>query len=210
MRAIRSSEFRVPSSETELVPELEIRDPTSPELETQNLELFSDLRTRDSELKLIRPLLTWAKRTDTEGYCRDSSVEYRYDTMNEDTAFRRVQIRKILLPLLEDMNPKIVEVLANTAGLMRQFCDDSRVETHLADSAELEIGEVKLLSNSQIRDTVRSWLVKQRGNSRRLTLKHTEAVVRLILSEKSGRLAEIPGGRVMKSGGRLKYESNKG
>ena len=37
---------------------------------------------------LVRPLLTWAKRIDTEGYCLDAGVEYRYDTMNEDTAFR--------------------------------------------------------------------------------------------------------------------------
>jgi tRNA(Ile)-lysidine synthase len=69
---------------------------------------------------LVRPLLRWAKRLNTEGYCRDQSVEYRYDTMNEDTAFKRVRIRKILLPLLEDFNPNIVETLARTATLMQQ------------------------------------------------------------------------------------------
>jgi tRNA(Ile)-lysidine synthase TilS/MesJ len=51
-------------------------------------------------------------------------VEYRHDTMNEDTAFKRVRIRKILLPLLEDLNPNIVETLANTASLMQNAAAD--------------------------------------------------------------------------------------
>ena len=56
--------------------------------------------TPNPELLLIRPLLTWAKREHTEGFCHDLGVEYRYDTMNEDSAYRRVRIRKVLLPML--------------------------------------------------------------------------------------------------------------
>src|SRR5947209_20046896 len=33
-------------------------------------------------IKLARPLMTWARRADTEGYCRELGVEYRVDTMN--------------------------------------------------------------------------------------------------------------------------------
>ncbi|MEJ7622667.1 MAG: tRNA lysidine(34) synthetase TilS [Pyrinomonadaceae bacterium] len=159
---------------------------------------------------LARPLLRWAKRIDTEAFCRDSGVEYRYDTMNEDTAFKRVRIRKILLPLLEDMNPNIVEVLSNTAALMQRFCDDSRPADHLIAGDGLAITDVKMLSEAALRDTVRSWLARRRGNTRRLTLKHIEAVARLILSPKSGRIAELPGGRVVKTGGQLLYEETKG
>ncbi len=68
---------------------------------------------------LIRPMLNWAKRIDTENFCHENEVEYRYDTMNEDMAFKRVRIRKILLPMLMDLNPNIIETLANTANLMR-------------------------------------------------------------------------------------------
>jgi len=67
---------------------------------------------------LIRPLLNWAKRIDTENFCRENEVEFRYDTMNEDMAFRRVRIRKMLIPMLVDFNPKIIETLAKTAGLL--------------------------------------------------------------------------------------------
>ena len=55
---------------------------------------------KTSEILLIRPLLSWAKRIDTENFCRLNEIEYRYDSMNEDLAFKRVRIRKVLLPLL--------------------------------------------------------------------------------------------------------------
>jgi tRNA(Ile)-lysidine synthase len=158
---------------------------------------------------LVRPLLTWAKRGDTEQYCKDRGIEYRYDTMNEDTAFRRVRIRKVLLPLLEDFNPKIVEVLANTANLIQSLpaVDDS--ENRFAEQDELILGEVRGLDSAELKAAIRTWLHARRGTRRQLGLKHITAVERLILSEKSGRVAEVPGGRVVKADGRLRYEENK-
>jgi tRNA(Ile)-lysidine synthase len=159
-----------------------------------------------SPLLLIRPLLTWAKRGDTEDFCRELGVEYRYDTMNEDTAFKRVRIRKILLPLLEDMNPHIIETLANTASLMQSAVaadGDREVGDHLTSS------ELRALSQADLYKTLRAWLGEHRGNTRGLQLKHIQAIERLVLSEKSGKVAELPGGRVVKSDGRLVYEENK-
>jgi tRNA(Ile)-lysidine synthase len=156
-------------------------------------------------LLLVRPLLTWAKRLDTESFCRYSGVEYRYDTMNEDTAFRRVRIRKILLPLLEDMNPKIIDTLANTAALMRE----APAENEKGVPDELTLAELKALDVRHRLDTIRYWLRHRRGNSRRLQLKHIQAVERLVRSTSSGRMAELPGGTVVKSAGRLRYEENK-
>jgi tRNA(Ile)-lysidine synthase len=154
---------------------------------------------------LVRPLLTWAKRKETEGICRDLGVEYCYDTMNEDTAFKRVRIRKILLPLLEDMNPNIVETLANTASLMQNL--PAAVMVEQAD--ELDLATVRDLGESELYSTLREWLRQKRGTTRALQLKHIKAIERLVLSEKSGRVAEMPGGaRVVKSGGRLRYEEN--
>lgn len=156
-----------------------------------------------SQLLLIRPLLRWAKRRDTEGFCNAMGVEYRYDTMNEDTAFKRVRIRKILLPLLEDFNPNIVETLANTASLMQKLPQD---ETDLPDTDELSINELRALDDARRAATIRTWVSRRRGGTRQLGSKHLEAIERLVKSEKSGRVAELPGGRVVKSGGRLTYE----
>ena len=158
---------------------------------------------------LIRPLLAWAKRGDTEEFCREHAVEYRYDTMNEDTAFKRVRIRKILLPLLEDLNPKIIETLAQTAALMAAVSETNSVDDKSGQNGELSVKEMKLLEQSELYNTIRAWLKLERGTTRGLELKHIEAVGRLILSAKSGRTAELPGGaRVIKSGGKLVYEEN--
>lgn len=156
-------------------------------------------------LLLIRPLLTWAKRRETEGYVRDIGVECCHDPMNDDTAFKRVRIRKILLPLLEDMNPNIVETLANTASLMQNL--PAAAATRSPD--EIELADVRDLGEAELYSTLREWLRQKRGSVRALQLKHIKAIERLIQSDKSGRVAELPGGaRVVKSGGRLRYEEN--
>jgi len=156
-------------------------------------------------LLLVRPLLTWAKRRETEGFVRDMGVECCHDPMNDDTAFKRVRIRKILLPLLEDMNPKIVERLANTESLMQNRPTGS--VTRSPD--EIELADVRDLGENELYSTLREWLRQKRGSVRALQLKHIRAIERLVHSEKSGRVAELPGGaRVVKSGGRLRYEEN--
>ena len=160
-------------------------------------------------LLLVRPLLRWAKRLSTEGFCHDLDVECCHDAMNDDTAFRRVRIRKILLPLLEDFNPKIVETLAQTAELMATSLELSRRDEPESVNGYLLIKDLKELNATELRGKVRSWLKSQRGTTRQLQLKHIDAVGRLILSPKSGKIAELPGGgKVIKSAGKLVYEEN--
>jgi tRNA(Ile)-lysidine synthase len=72
------------------------------------------------EVCLRRPLLGWARRADTEGYCRERGVEFRADAMNEDERFARVRVRRQLMPLLETFNPRAVEALARAAELLRE------------------------------------------------------------------------------------------
>jgi tRNA(Ile)-lysidine synthase len=158
---------------------------------------------------LVRPLLSWAKRGDTEEFCRHAGVTYRYDSMNEDTAFRRVRIRKILIPLLEDMNPNIIETIARTATLLQQAGNIPRHRNRSLPADELKLGDLREFTAAQRRDELRRWLSARRGTNRQLQLKHIEAIERLVLSEKSGRIAELPGGRVVKTAGKLVYKENK-
>lgn len=72
------------------------------------------------EVLLRRPLLAWARRADTEGYCRERGIEPRADEMNEDERFARVRVRRRLLPLLETFNPRAPEALARAASLLRE------------------------------------------------------------------------------------------
>lgn len=80
-------------------------------------------RERGSGILLRRPLLGWARRADTESYCRVRGVEFRADAMNEDESFARVRARRRLVPLLETFNPRAVEALARAAELLRADSD---------------------------------------------------------------------------------------
>lgn len=99
------------------------------------------LDAEDGTPLLVRPLLRWARRADTESYCRHRGVAVRADEMNADERFARVRVRRQLLPLIETFNPRAVEALARTAELLRE--DASALEAEAAKllaEASVEIG----------------------------------------------------------------------
>lgn len=96
-------------------------------------------------VSLRRPLLEWARRADTEGYCRARGVEFRADEMNEDERFARVRVRRTLLPLLETFNPRATESLARAAGLLRE--ESSALEGFAARLLEDARAEVETESD---------------------------------------------------------------
>ena len=109
--------------------------------------------------------------------------------------------------MLWTMNPKIVETLAGTAALIGQSHANTAIQIHLSD--ELRISELKSLDEGVLYETLRMWLKHHRGNTRGLGLKHIKAVERLVFSEKSGRVAELPGdSSVVRKGGKLVYQKN--
>lgn len=158
----------------------------------------------ESKLLLVRPLLNWAKRVDTEDYCRARAVEFRADTMNEDEAYARVRVRKRLIPLLQSFNSRVVEGLARTAQLLRE---DARVldglaarlleEAQSGSASEPNSLSVEVLSEAprglRLR-ALRLWLAERRGHLRRLEMVHLLSVERLLEGERGGRYAELPGG----------------
>ena len=48
---------------------------------------------KNSTVKFVRPLL-WARRIETENYCRIRKTEFLADEMNEDQSFARVKVRQ--------------------------------------------------------------------------------------------------------------------
>lgn len=91
------------------------------------------------DVSLARPLLGWARRADTEAYCREQCVEPRRDAMNEDERYRRVRVRRQLIPLLETFNPRAVEALARAADLLRE--DAASLDGQAAKLLEAAIGD---------------------------------------------------------------------
>jgi tRNA(Ile)-lysidine synthase len=178
---------------------------------------MSSVRNLDDSITLARPLLSWARREDTEEICREREVAYRSDRMNDDETFTRVRIRKAVLPMLSELNPRIVEALARTAELLAR---ESSANAHqngrpgpastLFTTDRLDLKSVRPLTKQELYAGLRSWLRLRRGNLRSLQLKHIEAIERLIHSRKSGKTVELPGGgAVVKRGGSLVFSNIK-
>lgn len=185
------------------------------------MEAMRPLAARAS-IQLVRPLL-WARRSDTENYCRLRTAEYLVDEMNSDTAFSRVRVRHQLLPLMQSFNNRIVEALSRTAAQLREdravlFNDAGELLRRASLAAGDEDGEtktpplnVKLLANEPPalrRRALRQWLSEARGSTRRLEMVHLVAVEKLLEGTTGGRTVELPGGgRVRRSKNRLEFDS---
>jgi tRNA(Ile)-lysidine synthase len=168
---------------------------------------------------LARPLLSWARRTDTERYCTEREARFRQDEMNRNDKFARVRVRRSLLPLMETFNPRIVAALVRTTELLR---DDSAaledaagrlLELSNADAAgkgnQLRIDLLLSVRPALRRRALRLWLAKHRGDLRRLELVHIRAVENLLYGNRGGRRVELPGGAtVSRSRGLLVFAGN--
>jgi len=174
---------------------------------------------KDSSVKLVRPIL-WARRLETEDYCRLRKTEYLSDEMNDDQTFSRVRIRKQLLPLMQSFNNRVVEALSRTAAQLREdgavLFDDSdallrrAVVSTQQSETETPALDVRVLANAPPalrRRALRAWLSEARGTARRLEMVHLVAVEKLLDGNAGGRTVELPGGgRVTRRRGRLEFE----
>ncbi|HEV3469866.1 MAG TPA: tRNA lysidine(34) synthetase TilS [Pyrinomonadaceae bacterium] len=166
-------------------------------------------------VSLRRPLVAWARRAQTEEYCRGRGVAFRRDEMNEDESFARVRLRRRVLPLLKTFNPRAVEAIARAADLLHE--DASALEALAAALLEeaaaggeesgqapsageataarpLRVEALSAAMPALRRRALRLWLARGRGDLRRVGLQHVKAVERLLAGERGGRVAELPGG----------------
>jgi len=180
--------------------------------------------TPNSDIRLIRPLVSWARRSDTVDYCVRRKIDFRVDEMNSDETFSRVRVRKQLLPLMKTFNPRVVEALNRTAGLLTEDAEAlAEAAGRLLEAAAVTPGNANETSEPSLdvsillkapaalrRRALREWILRARGNLSRLEMVHLVAVEALLSGERGGRVAELPGGmQVVRKRGRLEF-SGKG
>jgi tRNA(Ile)-lysidine synthase len=140
--------------------------------------------------------------------------------MNDDERFARVKIRKQVLPLMKEVNRKVVEALSRTASLLK---DDGVVLVNNADLLLKRATEgistnpgtnVPPLRVDVLRDAppalrrraIRQWISNGRGHARRLEMVHLKAVEGLLEGNKGGRTVELPNGfRIRRKKGWLEF-----
>ena len=166
-----------------------------------------------SDVRLARPLLSWARRAETEKYCRERGAEFRVDSMNEDESFARVRVRRQLLPQMESFNPRVVQSLSRAAELLREDAvvmkaaaaellkrateEGKPVESERAAVPVKQSLSVAILAKAPAavrRRALRLWIAGERGDLRRLELVHLLGVEKLLVGQRGARRAELPGG----------------
>ncbi|HEX7175474.1 MAG TPA: tRNA lysidine(34) synthetase TilS [Pyrinomonadaceae bacterium] len=179
--------------------------------ERMTIENRASDATAGEGVRLLRPLVAWARRADTVGYCRERGVEFRADEMNEDERFARVRVRRRLLPLLETFNPRAVEALARTAELLGEdasaleaeaarLLEDATPESESEETSAaggawpLRVEALASAARAVRRRALRQWIARGRGDLRRVEHVHVLAVEKLLEGTRGGRVAELPGG----------------
>jgi tRNA(Ile)-lysidine synthase len=159
---------------------------------------------------VVRPLLG-CSRHDVLEFLSRRRFDFRRDRSNRSLVFTRNRIRRSLLPRLErEFNPAIREILARTAELLRDDEDwleaAARRAGRRAQRGEaLDAENVRRLAPALQRRVIRQWLTARRGDLRRVTADHVEAVRKLACFGRDAERISLPGGTVSRSRGDLRW-----
>ncbi len=77
----------------------------------------------DRASDLIRPMIR-ARRVDVLAHVHRHELACAQDPSNADPRFARVRVRREVLPLLEDLSPRIVDHLCALADMLSEVCPD--------------------------------------------------------------------------------------
>lgn len=105
--------------------------------------------------RVVRPFLQ-VRRADTEGACAELGLEVWQDPQNADTDFRRVALRREIIPELSRViGGDAVPALAQAA------MDTARDEEYLATPATADCAELAALPEPRRRRAIAAWLIER-------------------------------------------------
>ncbi len=149
----------------------------------------------------IRPLQSIEKNTVLE-YLKIRGLPYASDATNEDTRFRRNLVRHKVMPLLRQINPRVLETLERTAGIIQQDdeCLSSQAERIFRKTARLAPGRVSLdiakvirYNNALVSRVVMHALKVRAGCLEGIERKHIMSVIGL-MGKGHGAVVHLPMG----------------
>lgn len=105
--------------------------------------------------RVVRPFLQ-VRRADTEGACAELGLDVWQDPQNADTDFRRVALRREIIPELSRViGGDAVPALAQAA------MDTVRDEEYLATAATADCAELAALPEPRRRRAIAAWLIER-------------------------------------------------
>ena len=136
---------------------------------------------------LIRPMLS-ITRTDVEAFLEEYAVSHIEDSSNGTDEFLRNRIRRHVMPLLKEENPKLAENLSSTALRLRQ---DEQVLREFAAAAPRDIEVLRTLFPA-VRTRVLEQILKESGVKEPEAV-HIKALESLVFSKNPSAKANFPG-----------------
>lgn len=138
--------------------------------------------------KLIRPMLS-ITRSDVEAFLEEYAVPHIEDSSNGTDEFLRNRIRRHVMPLLKEENPRLAENLSATALRLRQD------EAALAAASQLDtpdIGNLRAMAQA-VRTRALERFLKEKG-VKEPEAPHIRLLENLVFSENPSARANFPGG----------------
>ncbi|MBI3651733.1 MAG: tRNA lysidine(34) synthetase TilS [Acidobacteria bacterium] len=165
---------------------------------------------------LMRPLLC-VTREEVESYCRERGLEFRTDESNNSLAYTRNRVRHETMQALREINPRVVERLAQTAEILaceedalteaaQVFLEQAQVKANrnrtkfstpnayfIAELMKHSTGLRRRLIFAALRREGEMLKTRQRQTSQ-LTAVHLEAIEKLLTQGRSGQRLTLPDG----------------
>ena len=152
---------------------------------------------------IVRPLINLT-RAHILDYLKHRQLEYVSDPSNRDTRFTRNRIRHKLLPIIKrEFNDNIIETLHRTATItgdenrwMESVVDplcDTVITPMEPQRLSLDIVSLRKLSMAPLRRIIRRAVAMLRGNLRRITFAHVDAIIKLIKKGHENARVDLPG-----------------
>jgi tRNA(Ile)-lysidine synthase len=110
---------------------------------------YSESAARARGLELVRPLLR-ARRADVLAHLERHELPFARDPSNADARFLRVRVRHELVPLLEDLSPRVVEHLAALADMLAAPAVDDTLDG-LGRAQRLAVERARRLGRRSVR-----------------------------------------------------------
>ena len=151
---------------------------------------------------LIRPLIE-VSREEILSYARSRDLPWREDLTNQDLSFSRNRIRHRILPLLREMNPRILAALQRTANLLAEqelALDDLLaplwVEVLIVQAEDrivLQRGRLSQRSKGVQALLLRRGIGRLRGDLQGIEKVHIDALLDLVASQRTHGKLDLPG-----------------
>lgn len=154
--------------------------------------------------EIVRPLLT-TSRADIEAYLEEHRLSHVEDCTNADESYARNRIRRQVVPVLRQLNPRLTESAAETMGYLRADNDYLNAQAAAAcaqarwaeDDLVIEARYIAQLPAAIAPRAARRMLEMMGDGNTDCSAAHLKAIVDLAAGEDPSAVAFLPHGRLV-------------